>query len=106
MHRDFEELVAEAVAEPTEGHPPNVAEATRLLHPKGVAVVASPDELPLPFADIGAVVHFLRKVVWIVPGFTVDAHRERLRTLHERIETEGPFVAHSSRVLVEARKPA
>lgn len=253
MHRDFEELVAEAVAEPTEGwdfswfvgrateqrpswgyqrlmgermarataaldiqtgggevlagiprhapltvategHPPNVAEATRLLHPKGVAVVACPDESPLPFADaafdlvvcrhpittrwaeiarvltpggtyfaqhvgpssvfelseyfmgpqpreahehrhqekdrigaeeaglevvdlrterlrmefadIGAVVHFLRKVVWIVPGFTVDAHRERLRTLHERIEAEGPFVAHSSRVLVEARRPA
>ena len=183
MHRDFEELVAEAVAE-----------ATRLLHPKGAAVAASPDELPPPFADaafdlvvcrhpittrwaeiarvptpggtyfaqhvgpssvfelseyfpgpqprrahesrhqekdragaagvgpevvdlrterlrmefadIGALAHFLRKVVWIVPGFTVDAHRERLRTLHERIETEGPFVAHSSRVLVEARKPA
>ena len=253
MHRDFEELVAEAVAEPTEGwdfswfegrateqrpswgyqrlmgermarataaldvqtgggevlagiprhapltvategHPPNVAKATGLLRPKGVAVVACPDEPALPFADaafdlvvcrhpvttwwaeiarvlapggtyfaqhvgpssvfelseyflgpqpreahdsrhqendrigaeqaglevvdlrterlrmefgdIGAVVHFLRKVVWIVPGFTVEAHRERLRALHERIETEGPFVAHSSRVLVEAREPA
>lgn len=177
----------------TEGWPPNVEAATRLLHPRGVVVVACPDEPALPFADgafdlvvcrhpvtvhwkeiarvlapggtylaqhvgpasvfelveyflgpqprevresrhedhdragaeaagldvvdlrterlrmefldIGAVVYFLRKVVWMVPGFTVDAHRERLRELHESIEEEGPFVAHSSRILVEARRP-
>lgn len=177
----------------TEGWPPNVVEATRLLHPRGVAVVADPDRPPLPFADaafdlvvsrhpvtvwwdeiarvltpggtylaqhvgpssvfelveyflgpqsretrearhpdhdragaeaaglevvdlrserlrmefrdVGAVVYFLRKVVWMVPGFTVDAHRDRLRELHEQIEERGPFVAHSSRHLVEARRP-
>ena len=50
-------------------------------------------------------VYFLRKVVWIVPGFTVAAHRPRLRELHELIEKTGPFVAHASRILVEARKP-
>ena len=64
------------------------------------------ERLRMEFGDIGAIVYFLRKVVWIVPGFTVDAHHDRLRALHERIETEGPFVAHSSRILVEARKPA
>src|SRR5690606_20414985 len=32
----------------TEGWPPNVARATRLLHPRGVAVVAAPAEPPLP----------------------------------------------------------
>lgn len=42
----------------------------------------------------------------MVPGFTVDAHRDRLRALHDRIEAEGPFVAHSTRFLIEARKPA
>ncbi|TLS45109.1 methyltransferase domain-containing protein [Streptomyces montanus] len=63
------------------------------------------ERLRMEFYDIGAVVHFLRKVVWMVPGFTVDQYRERLRTLHERIETEGPFVAHSTRHLIEARKP-
>ncbi|GAB3714762.1 class I SAM-dependent methyltransferase [Nocardiopsis nanhaiensis] len=177
----------------TEGWPPNVAEAARLLHPKGVAVVSAPDEPPLPFAeaafdlvvcrhpvtvywdeiarvlapggtylaqhvgpssvfelvefflgpqpeegrnarhadhdrsgakaaglevvdlrserlrmefhDIGAVVYFLRKVVWMVPGFTVEQYRDRLRDLHERIVSEGPFAAHSARHLVEARKP-
>ncbi|MET9830644.1 methyltransferase domain-containing protein [Streptomyces sp. NPDC006385] len=177
----------------TEGWPPNAAKATALLRPRGVAVVAAPDEAPLPFVDgafdlvssrhpvsphwaeiarvlqpggtyfaqhvgprsvfelveyllgplsqeqrdarhpdreraaaeaaglkvvdlraerlriefhdIAAVVHFLRKVVWMVPGFTVEAYRPRLRALHERIRSEGPFVAHSTRQLFEARKP-
>ncbi|MGI5446313.1 methyltransferase domain-containing protein [Streptomyces sp. CA-243310] len=176
----------------TESWPPNVAKATRLLHPLGAVVVADSDEPPLPFADeafelvgsrhpvtvwwdeiarvltpggtyfsqqvgpasvfelveyflgpqpeevrrdrhpddavaaarkagleivdlrserlrtefndIGAVIYFLRKVIWMVPGFTVGHHRDRLRELHERIEREGPFVAHTARFLVEARK--
>ncbi|MBY8885118.1 class I SAM-dependent methyltransferase [Streptomyces sp. PTM05] len=178
----------------TESWPPNVAKATRLLHPLGVAVVADADEPPLPFADeafdlvvsrhpvtvwwdeiarvlrpggtylsqqvgpasvfevveyflgpqspavrrgrhpddaragaesaglevvdlrherlrteffdIGAVVYFLRKVIWMVPGFTVDLYRDRLRQLHERIGAEGPFVATTTRFLIEARKPS
>jgi len=63
------------------------------------------ERLPMEFSDVGAVVYFLRKVIWIVPGFTVAAHRERLRALHEHIRREGPFRAHSSRFLIEARKP-
>ncbi|MER7578431.1 class I SAM-dependent methyltransferase [Kitasatospora sp. NPDC097691] len=175
----------------TESWPPNIARATRLLHPLGAVVVADQDEPPLPFADeafdlvtsrhpvrawwteiarvlrpggsyfaqhvgpasvfelveyflgpqpearegrrpeveseearaaglevvdlrserlrmefrdIGAVVYFLRKVIWMVPGFTVDAYRDRLRELDARIRSEGPFVAHSARFLIEARK--
>ncbi|MFJ9730001.1 class I SAM-dependent methyltransferase [Streptomyces sp. NPDC101169] len=178
----------------TEGWPPNVAKATALLRPRGVVVVAAPDDAPLPFADasfdlvlsrhpvtphwaeiarvlrpggtyfaqhvgpasvfelveyflgpqpesvrrgrdpegerkdaeaaglevvdlraerlrmefhdIAAVVHFLRKVVWMVPGFTVEAYEPQLRALHERIGKEGPFVAHSARHLFDVRKPA
>ncbi|MBF6183579.1 class I SAM-dependent methyltransferase [Nocardia otitidiscaviarum] len=192
------EVLAEAPTYPptmvaTESWPPNLVQATRLLHPRGVVVVADPDEPPLPFAndafdlvtsrhpatiwwaeiarvlepggayfaqhvgpasvfelveyflgpqpqargerhpdaetgaaraagleimrceperlrmefhDIGAVIYFLRKVIWMVPGFTVDAYRDRLRDLHQRIEREGPFIAHSARTLVEARKPS
>lgn len=178
----------------TESWPPNVAKATRLLHPLGVVVVADEDEPPLPFGDeafdlvvsrhpvtvwwdeiarvlrpggtyfsqqvgpasvfelvefflgaqpeevrrarhpddarrdaeavgldvvdlraeslrtefhdIGAVVYFLRKVIWMVPGFTVAHYRDRLRQLHEQIDAEGPFVARTTRFLIEARKPA
>ncbi|OMC43155.1 class I SAM-dependent methyltransferase [Mycobacterium sp. IS-1264] len=62
------------------------------------------ERLRAEFFDIGAVVYFLRKVIWTVPDFSVDRYRERLRELHELIETEGAFVAHPTRVLVEARK--
>ncbi len=176
----------------TESWPPNLAKASHSLMPRGVVVVADPDEPPLPFADesfdlvtsrhpttvwwreiarvlspggtyfaqhvgpetlsefaehfigpqsagsnrrhpdlesaearaagleivdvrcerlemkffdIGAVVYFLRKVIWAVPGFTVDCYYDRLRDLHEQIEADGHFLAHSSRTLIEARKP-
>jgi SAM-dependent methyltransferase len=58
------------------------------------------------FFDIAAVVYFLRKVIWTVPDFSVDAYRDRLRALHERIRAEGSFVAHGHRFLIEARKPS
>lgn len=184
---------APRLAAATEGWPPNAAKATALLRPRGIVVVATPEDAPLPFADatfdlvssrhpvdpqwaeiarvlqpggtyfaqhvgprsvfelvehflgpqppeqssdrhpdrecaaaeaagleivdlraerlrvefhdIAAVVHFLRKVVWMVPGFTVEQYEPQLRSLHERMVSEGPFVAHSSRHLVEARKP-
>ena len=58
---------------------------------------------PMTFADIAAVVVFLRKVVWIVPGFTVEGFRPQLLRLHERIERDGPFVATSERFLIECQ---
>jgi SAM-dependent methyltransferase len=58
----------------------------------------------MEFCDVAAVIHFLRKVIWIVPGFTVAAYRDRLRAMHERIAVEGPFVATTVRFLIEARK--
>jgi hypothetical protein len=50
-------------------------------------------------------VYFLRKVIWMVPGFTVDAYLPRLHAMDEHIRREGSFVAHTTRLLVEARKP-
>jgi SAM-dependent methyltransferase len=58
----------------------------------------------MEFYDVAAVVHFLRKVIWIVPGFSVDAYRERLRALHDKIQEDGPFIATTARFLIEARK--
>jgi hypothetical protein len=62
--------------------------------------------LRIEFLDIGAVVYLLRKVIWLVPGCTVERYRDRLRDLHAQIERGGPFVAHSTRYLMEARRPA
>ena len=58
----------------------------------------------MEFFDLAAVVHFLRKVLWTVPGFSVDAYRDRLRALYDHIAEHGSFVCHSRRTLVEARR--
>lgn len=55
------------------------------------------------FYDIAAVVVFLRKVVWTVPGFDIVKHDAALRTLDAQIRQDGVFVAHSARTLIEAR---
>jgi hypothetical protein len=56
----------------------------------------------MEFFHVGALVYFLRKVIWFVPGFTVEKYRDRLKALHERIEADGSFVAYSRRFLIEA----
>lgn len=84
-------------------HPANEAARARRA---GLRVVdMRMERLRVEFFDVGAVVYFLRKVIWIVPGFTVSGYADRLRAMHERIEAEGPFVAYSTRVLVECEKP-
>jgi hypothetical protein len=62
------------------------------------------EALRMAFYDIAAVVAFLRKVLRIVPGFTVAAYRDRLAALHDFIERHGPLVAYSQRLLIEARR--
>jgi SAM-dependent methyltransferase len=66
-------------------------------------VVCRNERLALAFHDVGAMVWFLRKVVWTVPGFTVDGHRSRLRDLHEQILRDGVFRSTTSRTLFEVR---
>lgn len=72
----------------------------------GLEVVQCRNErLRLEFFDVGAVVFFLRKVIWTVPDFSVHRYRKRLRDLHDRIERDGVFRSTMSRTLFEARKP-
>lgn len=59
----------------------------------------------MEFFDIGAVVWILRKCPWWVPDFSVEKYRGELRDLDRRMRTDGPFVAHSTRHLIEARRP-
>jgi SAM-dependent methyltransferase len=72
----------------------------------GLRVVdALHESTKVEFFDVAAVVHFLRKVLWTVPGFTVERYRDRLAAMHARIQQSGSFVSHSERALIEARKP-
>ncbi|MGP8300386.1 class I SAM-dependent methyltransferase [Streptomyces inhibens] len=82
-------------------------DARRAAEAAGLEVVdLRAESLRTEFFDIGSVVYFLRKVVWMVPGFTVEKYREKLRELDALIRAEGAFVAHTTRMLIEARKPA
>ena len=63
------------------------------------------ERLRMEFFDIGAVIYFLRKVIWTIPDFSVERYPDRLRELHDQISRDGVFVAHSTRVLVEAEAP-
>ncbi|CAJ63382.1 MULTISPECIES: class I SAM-dependent methyltransferase [Frankia] len=84
-------------------HPDGARDAARAA---GLEVVdLRMETLHTEFRDVGAVVYFLRKVIWIVPGFTVERYRGRLAELHERIRTTGPFTARTTRFLIEARRP-
>jgi len=56
--------------------------------------------------DVGAVVWLLRKCVWWVPDFSVERYRDRLVELDAQLRGGVPFVAHSTRHLVDARRPA
>ncbi|TDH47939.1 class I SAM-dependent methyltransferase [Mycobacterium eburneum] len=95
----FQELPADAH---TKGHP-DVERAA--AEEAGLKVVDLRQErIRVEFFDIGAVVYFLRKVIWAIPGFTVATYRNELLRLHRKIEAEGRFVASTSRVLIEATK--
>jgi SAM-dependent methyltransferase len=102
--RELAEAIAGPLPPPSRRQEPEaVAAAARAA---GLVVVELRDvRLRTEFRDIAAVVHFLRKVVWTVPGFTVERHLDALRRVHEQIVDEGCFVTWSRRLLVEARKP-
>jgi SAM-dependent methyltransferase len=84
--------------------PERVAEAAQAA---GLEVVRlEPCALRVEFFDVAAVVYFLRKVLWTVPGFTLEAFDMELRRIHEHIAQHGSFVSTAQRLLVEARRPA
>jgi SAM-dependent methyltransferase len=57
----------------------------------------------MEFLDIGAVVWILRKCVWWVPDFDPVRDRDRLLAADELMRSGKPFVAHSTRHLIDAR---
>jgi SAM-dependent methyltransferase len=79
--------------------------AVSLATSVGLEVINGQEEsLTVEFFDIGAVVYFLRKVIWTVPDFSTDKYRQRLKLMHDHIEVNGSFVSHAQRYLIEAKK--
>jgi SAM-dependent methyltransferase len=80
--------------------------ATAMASSVGLEVIDLKEQsLLIHFFDVGAVVYFLRKVIWTVPDFSVEKYRKRLLEMYEHIERTGSFQSHSQRFLIEATKP-
>ncbi|WP_204311620.1 class I SAM-dependent methyltransferase [Enterobacter bugandensis] len=58
----------------------------------------------MEFFDISAVVWILRKCVWWVPDFSVDKYYRKLQAMDQKMRLGHPFVAYSSRHLIEAQR--
>jgi SAM-dependent methyltransferase len=80
----------------------NVAERFRRI---GCAVTRAEEwRGPVAFADVGAIVYFLKAVPWVVQGFDVTTHLAALEALERRRATGRPLQFTFSRFLIEAEK--
>lgn len=59
---------------------------------------------PDSFADVGALIYFLRAAPWEVPGFSVARFRSVLADIHQQIETSGPWQLVAHRFLAVATR--
>ena len=58
----------------------------------------------LAFADVGAVVYYLKAVPWLVPGFSVETHLEHLLGLQHRLDSGNELAFTARKFLIEAQK--
>jgi SAM-dependent methyltransferase len=82
--------------------------ATSQLDAAGLLVTDGAEAyLPGWFADVGALVYYLRAVPWQVPDFDIDRDRHHLARLHAIAEDTGrPIEVTSHRFWLTATKPA
>ena len=82
----------------------NLAYALDELRGSGLGVLWSAEaEVATRFYDIGAIVYYLKAVPWQVPGFSVDAYRDRLLDMHNQIQSHGYIDIASQRFILVAR---
>jgi hypothetical protein len=83
----------------------DISSVRRQIETAGLEVLVAENAfLEALFADIGAVVFFLKVTPWQIEDFNSDRYRDRLRLLHQRILAESGFRVHSHRFFIIARK--
>jgi SAM-dependent methyltransferase len=76
-----------------------------LLEAAGLTIVNTQEwSGRLAFADVGAIVYYLRAVPWLVPGFSVETHSTYLLALQRRLERGDGLAFVARKYLIEARK--
>ncbi len=58
----------------------------------------------IKFADVEAIVYYLKAVPWLVPNFSVDRYFEQLMKLHRRLENGEELAFSARKYLIEASK--
>jgi SAM-dependent methyltransferase len=75
------------------------------LQAAGLTVVTAQDwSGELSFADVGAIVYYLRAVPWLVPGFTVQTHLDDLLELQSQLQAGKALAFEAKKYLIEARR--
>ena len=76
-----------------------------LLEAAGLTVVNSLEWTGrLCFTDVGAIVYYLKAVPWLVPGFSVETHKEHLFALQSRLEAGESLGFVARKYLIETHK--
>jgi SAM-dependent methyltransferase len=90
---------------PTEGPRWDLSEAVRQAEAAGLSVIDAAEARPVSrFADIGALIAYLRTVPWEVPEFEVGHFRPQLEHLHDRCVRDGFVEAVGHRFHLTARR--
>ena len=77
-----------------------------MLEAAGLTMTAVEEwEGRMVFADVGAIVYYLKAIPWEVPEFTVKTHLRYLFAPQERLEAGEELSFHTARFLLEATKP-
>ena len=77
------------------------------LQQAGLTMIAVQDwSGALTFADVGAIVYYLKAIPWLVPRFSVTTHARHLQQLQRRLDRGKQLTFVAKQYLIEARKPA
>ncbi len=57
------------------------------------------------FFDIGAIVYYMKVIVWQIDGWNPVRYRPHLLKMHDHIQKHGHFLTHDHRFMIEAAKP-
>lgn len=79
--------------------------AAAQLEAVGLQIIDRREEFPpVEFADIGAVVYYLKAIPWQVRDFTVEKYYDRLKKIHALIQARGSLKVTAHRFYIEAHK--
>ncbi|MGC5327856.1 class I SAM-dependent methyltransferase [Brevibacillus sp. SYSU BS000544] len=83
----------------------NLASACAQLEEAGFVIERSAEAFPYArFYDVGAIIYYLKAILWQIPDFTVEKYRDPLEKFHQTIQENGYIQFQSHRFFLQARK--